>query len=754
MIASSCNLSYYGDPTGNNFKYSYPNATPAGNALWVFCSWPSSNVAGPTISDNVNPGNWPAAKIILTGGTGKQSVGFFLLTGSLASPAGTTITVTATFTAPVALFQWDIGEHNNITGYANGVSAVVAGPTLATGSFTPPNNNANGGNLVISYFSNSVQATTQAGPNPWVVGTGATLLEADATGLWGGTNSGGFNHALQYDLQTTSAAINPGMTATTDTIYSYNCLAVALTVGTAGSPPSATAIYIAKILHQSIPALTGAGDTTATSAAMQVPWTGNLRFCYGVTDNTVFAGFTDSDGYTWTNWAQDWPNTNAPEGSALWGYVQNTVADTNATFTVATTGGFNGYNSFAFYDIVNAAAVAFDNFQGVSNVPNIAGVSIISGCPIITPFVNKGLMIAGSGLGDGPGLSVTSPSGAVFDYIGYTGQSDGSNYDNSNVCAHIYFNSSAKQTWSWTLTANGDNSLGSPSAITFASADATERVWWIGDGAYTSSTGGASVTLPYPSGIVAGDTLIAAIATQTSAATGGGVVTPSGWTFVGSGPNCHDTTNNYWNQVYLFTQTFASGSSQVFAPLSTANLDGIVRAYRSLTGSPTVNAFASSKAATTSGTVTTTTMPTIIEKYQPGETAVYAAINSNNQITGWDTSIADVNGGGHGVGGGSNVIVLSDYNWDFQPGQIVFTGGGGYGSSAVGVTLAPYVAAPAAGTSGGTASAVVAKMRDVNVDIHGWYNLDALPIIDWFDYDLQVVSVAIFAHSFGIIVGF
>jgi hypothetical protein len=151
---------------------------------------------------------------------------------------------------------------------------------LAAGSFTPGNNNANGGNLIVSYFSNTAYTTTAAGPNPWVVGSGATLLEADMTGVVNFTSSfaGGFNHAAQELLQTTSAAINPGITATGDTTNSYNCAAVALTVGVTGSGPPST-ISVIKIISNRLRAA-GGGPNPATSVKLQIPWTGNLRFGY------------------------------------------------------------------------------------------------------------------------------------------------------------------------------------------------------------------------------------------------------------------------------------------------------------------------------------------------------------------------------------------------------------------------------------------------------------------------------------------
>lgn len=765
LIASSCNLSYYGDATVNNVKYQYPSATYAGDALYCFCSW--SQAAGiPTISDNVN-GTWPAGDVLIAGATGKLSVSFHILTGSLAPPTGTTVTVEATFSTAPALFQWDIGEHCNITGLASttqGIGwqgAVAAGPTLATGSLTPPNNNAGGGNLILSYFANSAQTTSAVGPNPWAAGSGATLMEADNTGLYGGTNSGGFSHALQYDLQTTSAAINPGMTATTDTTYSYNCAAVALTVGAAGAGLPSTGIRIVKMLHQSIASATGgSGNTTATTAALQVPWTGNLRVCYGVTDNTPLNTLTDSDGYTWTNWAQLWPNTNAPEGYSLWGFADNTTADTNATFTIATGTGFNGFNSFCFVDIINAAVPAFDNFQGIFVAPPMGStVTTITDCPIMSPFVNKGLTIAGMGLGNGPGLSVTSPSNAVFDYISYLGQTDGSNYDNSNLMAHLYFNSSALQNWSWTITAQAGNSTGATSAITFASNDATNRIWCVGDGAYTSGTSG-SVTLPYPAGVAVGDLLLAFLDTQTGANTNG-VTAPSGWTPEGSGPSCHDTTGTTYNQGFLFAQIYASGTSQTFTTSIGANdIDGVIRAYRCSTPwtslAQAINAFASSLAKTSSSSTTTNTIPTIIENYQPGERTVYWSINDNGSFNsgGYSELLANINGGGLGIGGGANTIVIGDYNWNGVPGQIVFSYSG-YANGAVGVTITPPPVAGSAGTSSG--SSVVSSLRDPDVAINAWFNDIALPGTEWFDKNqpepIGSSIVALVARLFAAITG-
>lgn len=466
MIASSCNLAVQlagseNQPAGNNFKYTLPNSTQSGNALLVAGSWPSS-VAAPTISDNIN-GTWPAAAIVITGASGAQSVGFYLRTNI--APGVTTIE--ATFSGAVKPFQWDIFEWANITGSNGSVGATYQpGPNLACGPFTPGNNNVNGGNLIVSYFSNWEYTTSAAGPNPWVP-SGATLLEADRTGVINGPVGSGFNHAAQYQLQTTATAINPAMTATGDTTYHYNCIAIALTVGETGAGPPA-GISIAKIIHQSIVSSGGPGQNNnpATSAELQIPWTGDLRFGYYSLTTPAFGGITDSGGYTWTNEA-------AASGNAFFGYAQNTAADANATLTFNSSGGFVP-GTFRFYDIMNAATpIAFDNFAVEAGPSNLTGITVITDCPTITPITSTGLAIAAIGLDNGPGLTVTSPSGAIFDYISYTGEIDFENYDNADCGAHYYFNSNAGIDFSWTITSTNPNSAGNGYAITFATTGAS-----------------------------------------------------------------------------------------------------------------------------------------------------------------------------------------------------------------------------------------------------------------------------------------
>ena len=457
MLASTTGLfGGYGLMGTGPYKYTLPNVTKTGNALLVACSY-DNGVTGLSFSDNIN-GAWPAAIFKLTNTNGNSvNSAFYLFTG-IANPSGVPTTVTATFTGgPPAAFQWNIFEFANVTGH-NGThgTAAVAGASLATGSFTPGNNNANGGNLVLSYFATATLLSSTTGPNPWVADSGHTLLEADMTGFYQGA-TGGYCHATQSFQQNTSAAINPTMVATGDTTNAYNCLAIALTAGSAGTGPPSSGIYVAKVFHQSVTVA-----AASTTLKLQIPWTGNLRFVGAYTGQSqVFTSLTDSDSYSWTN--------EAAAVDDLWAYATNTAPDTNATLSIAF-GTQSGGSNFTFrcYDIWNAAASPYDNY--VAGTASVTGTTTITSKPSITPVANaSGLTIAGGGLVTGPGLTITAPSGAIDDVTHYGGEVDNDNYDNADLHGHYYFPNNTIQNWSWTITSESPNTF-YYYAITFLSS--------------------------------------------------------------------------------------------------------------------------------------------------------------------------------------------------------------------------------------------------------------------------------------------
>jgi hypothetical protein len=85
--------------------------------------------------------------------------------------------------------------------------------------------------------------------------------------------------------------------------------------------------------------------------------------------------------------------------------------------------------------------------------------------PVITPTTSNGLVVCSTALDTGPGFSVTSPSGAVFNYCTYTGEIDADNNDNGDLMAHYYNPNTSAIDWNWTMSAQNPNN-----AFTLAAA--------------------------------------------------------------------------------------------------------------------------------------------------------------------------------------------------------------------------------------------------------------------------------------------
>lgn len=423
-----------GHTGGDNFKIPLPNAVGAGNCLVLWCTYPNSNTA--SVSDT-NGNTWPAAAITVDAGVGGNKSSCFVLPNA---NAGLT-TVTVTFGADTCPFQYTLTEYNNIatSSPVNGTigAASVTGPSLACGSFTPGNNNANGGNLICAYFP--ISGAAGSNPTGWAPGTSFTLLNGDIA--W--TTGQGFPHASEYFVQTTSAAINPGITATGDTVDSYNCAAVALKVASAGNGIPA-GIHINAIHH-----FTNVGTTNVTTWKLHVPFTGNLRAMFTNETGVInITGIVDSDGNTWTKYQ---PSADEPQ---CW-YKENTTANPNATVTL-TISGTPARGSPRFFDI-QGAAVSPIGAEAATPSHGVSSTTVVTNQPTITPQAANSLIINAGILGQGPGLAVTSPAGAIWDLCTYSFEIDVDNMENADLLAHYYNSSTAAENWNWTITSIANN---------------------------------------------------------------------------------------------------------------------------------------------------------------------------------------------------------------------------------------------------------------------------------------------------------
>jgi hypothetical protein len=458
--------------SGNNFKFTLPNPVGAGNCLILGLSYPSGNT--PIVTDN-NGNTWPASPAVsANGGAGNYVASIFVLPNAR---SGLT-SITVSFGAAIIPFNYVISEFNNIATVSpvNGTSSTAnkAGPSLTTGSFTPGNNDANGGNLIWNYYAISSIASNN--PTSWVPGGNFALLDGDIA--W--TTNQGFPHASQYSIQTTAAIINPSITSTGDT-EAYNAVAVALQIAVAGTPAPA-GIYINKIIHETSTIIPG-------SWSLQLPAVGNLRVI--TTTTPGWTGITDNEGGTWIR-------VGAVDAQLY--YSANKSPNPNLKITIAAGSGAGVPTSVRFYDISGAAASPFDTSATLDST-NVSNQVTINNAPVITPTTANGLVIGALQIGQGPGLAITSPSGAVFDLVHYTGEVDMDLMENADGNAHIYNTTTATQNWNWNITSNSPNSLTAVAAAFKAGAVtiATDTHDFNGDGksdiAWRDTGGNAAVWL-------------------------------------------------------------------------------------------------------------------------------------------------------------------------------------------------------------------------------------------------------------------
>ena len=122
--------------------------------------------------------------------------------------------------------------------------------------------------------------------------------------------------------------------------------------------------------------------------------------------------------------------------------------------------------SFTVYDLAGAAAAPIGAAGWTNGFLDISGASSVSDFPVLDPAAPDGLAIAACGLGQGPALGYApgAPAGAIFDFVNYAGQTDGSTMNNSDCRGHVWTASTATLHWNWVLTPIGNNS-GSASAL-------------------------------------------------------------------------------------------------------------------------------------------------------------------------------------------------------------------------------------------------------------------------------------------------
>jgi len=411
---------------GNDYIVNLPTPTLASNCLILALTNAYSATRTILISDD--KGNaWTAGPHVDFVANNETTTLFYAL-----GVAAGTQRITIHFDASIFDVHATVSEWTNIATAAavNGSrgAAGVASPVSA-GSFTPGNNDANGGNLVYQHaiaipgvgalgnLSSTVTAVT--------AGAGFTLASANRQ----------LASISQYTVQTTAAAVNPTLTAAQGSGDRFNTIAIAFKAAAAGTAP-ASGIHIQNVQHTFHP--------FPGSSTVNLPSSGNLLALTAPvnTGQDAISSVTDSKGNHWTKVAgessfspQVWYAANAAPGSDL--TISFNVANNTGIIVMA-------------WDIAGASTAPFDKFTEATGAQATAGADITS-APVITPSTAHGLVFGLVNQYTGPPTSMIG-AGYVADHVYYTGNTDGSLMDMGDGTAHIYNSDTSQLSFGWHQT--------------------------------------------------------------------------------------------------------------------------------------------------------------------------------------------------------------------------------------------------------------------------------------------------------------
>lgn len=449
--SSASNIQAKDGASGDNWQIRPANITKAGNALMLKINYPHGLT--PTITDN-NSNTWPSAAVVADAGVGALVSALYVLPNA---NAGAT-TVNVAFGSNITPFSFDYGEVMNIAASSpvNGTKTATnqTGASLATGSFTPTTNtDSSGGNLILSFFDNCINAG-EASPTSWSPGGSFSLLTAD---IAGGTGQAGYPHAGMSFVQTAQAAINPGITVAGTTTSHYNCIAVALKAAAAGHARDA-GIYVKRILHGSQP------NPLTSGLLVQTPASGNLWVMEINLGDTVTSITDNSDAF-----ATSWIKEGAGGGFAGIWYREGRSPKNDLIISIDGLPGSGFSYSGRFYDIEGAAASSVLAQVKQTATGDCSNLTVVNNAPSITPVAGAvgGLCIMGLSLGQGPsyGFTAGAPAGAFFDLVNYDTQIDLSTIDNSDGSAHYYVPSTTTLNLNYLIKSITNNSFDAVAVI-------------------------------------------------------------------------------------------------------------------------------------------------------------------------------------------------------------------------------------------------------------------------------------------------
>ena len=441
------NLSTYTNrdgEAGNDFIVNLPTPTLANNCLILALTNAYSPTRTILVSDDKS-NTWTAGPHVDFVANNETTTIFFAL-----GVAGGSQKITIHFDASIYDVHATVSEWTNIAtaAAANGSSGAsdVASPVSA-GSFTPGNNDANGGNLIYQHAI--------AIPGVGALGNLTSTVSGVTAGA--GFTLASANRQLasisQYTIQTTAAAINPTLTVTQGSgTDHFNTIAIAFKAAAAGTAP-ASGIRIQNMQHTFHP--------WPGSSTVNLPSSGNLLALTAPvnTGQDAITSVRDSKGNAWTKVAgesldspQVWYAVNATPGSDL--TISFNVANNTGIIVIA-------------WDIAGASTAPFDKFTEATGAQAHAGDDITN-APLITPSTAHGLVIGLVNEYTGPPTSMIG-AGYVADHVYYAGETDSSLMDMGDGTAHIYNSDTSQLSFGWHQTSHPPTSGWFAIAVAFKS---------------------------------------------------------------------------------------------------------------------------------------------------------------------------------------------------------------------------------------------------------------------------------------------
>lgn len=380
------------------WSFTPPNPIGSGNCLVISATYPTP-ASNPTLSDT-SGNSWPGTPNKIGNG-GANDTAVWVVPNAASGVTTFKLNFGTNGLQQPVWFKFQEWSGIATTSPVNASSATgnVTAPNLACGSLTSTSTS-----VILSFFDDAFG--NDVGASSWTPSTGFNLLEGKT--IVNQTTQQGQPSASAYLIQSSAGSVNPGMTANGgDTTTNYNCVAVALTISSGAGTPPGSGIRIVKSIKDV------SGDASSkTTINLNFPTMGNLRVLMCSAGDGVITAVNDSEGNTWTH--------DTASGDPHCFHFENAAANPNLTLTLTLVTTTNNLDVW-LVDIANAATSSVVGTTGASGlVGTTNGQTSVSGCPGgFIPTSASSLILACLSNGNGPTLGVTSPSGVVFNNVGF-----------------------------------------------------------------------------------------------------------------------------------------------------------------------------------------------------------------------------------------------------------------------------------------------------------------------------------------------